>query len=278
MGFFIDNLVNAMAENSKIEWTATLMPDGSLEPGHTANLWWGCTAVHAGCDHCYAEAWAKSKGKEAWGNDAPRYATKSVWKDVLRWNAEAHAAGVVKRVFVGSMMDIFEKPMLLYSWQGEPLGITTDVPRQRFFNEIIPGCQNLEFLLLTKRPSNINKYIPESWKSSPPKNVMFGTSVVNQETFENLTYHLKKVKGRRFLSMEPQLDWIRPTRFQMIGIDWVIQGGESGPKRRPFDLAWADWMKGVCADFNVPYFFKQIDKVQPVPERFLNRQFPETIR
>jgi len=72
-----------MAINSKIEWT-----------DHTANLWWGCTNVHEGCDNCYAEKWAKRYGTE-WGNDAPRRAIKSVWGNLLGMQAKAHAAGEV---------------------------------------------------------------------------------------------------------------------------------------------------------------------------------------
>lgn len=40
-----------MAQNSKIEWTH-----------HTANLWHGCTAVHEGCDNCYATSFIHCKG------------------------------------------------------------------------------------------------------------------------------------------------------------------------------------------------------------------------
>ena len=43
-------------ENSKIEWC-----------DHTINLWTGCTKVHAGCDHCYAETLSRRWGKDVWG-------------------------------------------------------------------------------------------------------------------------------------------------------------------------------------------------------------------
>ena len=216
-----------------------------------------------------------------WGKNAPRKATKSVWNDFLKWNAAAHAAGEVHRVFVGSMMDIFEKPFPLVNWHGEPMTdrdgspIGTDVLRNRFFYEIIPNCQNLMFLLLTKRPSNINKMIPESWKTRPPKNVMFGTSPVDPETFSTLTRQLQKVNGNRFLSIEPQLAEILPLAHQTLGIDWIIQGGESGAKRRPFNTDWARTMRDYCKDWEIPYFFKQVDKVLPIPDDLQIRQFPE---
>lgn len=268
---------------TKIEWTATPRADGSLAPGYTGNLWHGCTKVHAGCDNCYAEALTnRYGGVQVWGRNAPRKATKSVWSDFLKWNAEAHAAGETRKVFVGSMMDIFEKDMPLVSWHGVPAidssdgsQIGTDALRQRFFNEIVPGCQNLIFLLLTKRPGNINKMIPEGWKESPPANVMFGTSPVDSETFARLVPQLKKVNGRRFLSIEPQLGHILPTAEDLAGIDWVIQGGESGPNRRPFSTDWARDLKYICLNLGIPYFFKQWDKVQQIPADLMVRQFPK---
>ena len=104
---------------------------------------------------------------------------------------------------------------------------------------------------------------------------MFGTSPVNQETANKLILQLMEVKGRRFLSVEPQLDSINIQGFLFNGmIDWVIQGGESGHKKRPFNLEWAYYLKQQCEQTKTPYFFKQIDKVQPIPEDLLIRQMP----
>jgi len=253
-----------MAQNSKIEWTH-----------HTANLWHGCTKVHEGCDNCYAETLAKRWGNDIWGNDKPRKEIKSIWNELLKMQKLAKQAGEMHRVFVGSMMDIFEKPMPIID--ANIPEYTTGVLRDRLFDQISNGWYpNLTFLLLTKRPSNINKYIPESWKETPPSNVMFGTSPVNQQTFETLVRHLKEVKGKRFLSVEPQLDKI--FLGDLIDIDWIIQGGESGHHKRPFNLEWARSMRDECAVLGVPYFFKQIDKIQQIPNDLLIRKFPtETV-
>lgn len=252
-----------MAQNSNIEWCH-----------HSANIWWGCTAVHAGCDNCYAEALSHRWGKKVWGNENPRQATKSVWHDFLKYQALAAHAGEIHRVFVGSMMDIFEKSMPCVDSKGQVIEGGTGVLRDRFFAEIVPNCPNLLFLLLTKRPSNINRLIPASWISTPPENVMFGTSPVDQKTFHQLKNQLLTVAGKRFLSIEPQLENINAADGGLNGIDWVIQGGESGPKRRPFDTDWARAMRNVCEVTKTPYFFKQIDKVLQIPEDLKIRQFP----
>lgn len=227
-----------MAQNSKIEWT-----------DHTANLWHGCTKVHEGCDNCYAEVLSKRWGNDIWGNDKPRKLVISFFKDLDKYQELAKKNGEVHKVFVGSMMDIFEKPMPLVDNKGiEIVNLNTGQLRGMFFKRISENrYPNLMFLLLTKRPSNINKYIPEEWKSTPPSNVMFGTSPVNQETANKLILQL---------------------------IDWVIQGGESGHKKRPFNLDWAYYLKQQCEQTKTPYFFKQIDKVQPIPEDLLIREMP----
>lgn len=259
-----------MAQDSKIEWT-----------DHTNNLWWGCTKVHEGCDHCYAETLSKRWGHNVWGNDVPRKLMKNWFNDLNKFQKEAKETGQMRRVFVGSMMDIFEKPMPLINHKGELLAINTGNVRDEFFAWIDNGAwPNLQFLLLTKRPSNINKYIPGLWLAFPPENVMFGTSPVNQKTANKLIPQLLEVIGKRFLSVEPQLGPINfkevPTNISKhwMGIDWVIQGGESGHGKRPFNLDWAYDMQKQCAAAGVPYFFKQIDKIKPVPADLMNRQFP----
>ncbi len=256
-----------MARNSGIEWTR-----------NTANLWQGCTKVHEGCDNCYAATLAKRWGNDIWGNDKPRKQTKSVWTELLKFQKEAYTADEMHRIFVGSMMDIFEKPMPLIDHNGNELDHTTDYLRQRFFDNISNGLYpNLMFLLLTKRPSNINKYIPEAWKKNPPANVMFGTSPANQSTANNLIAHLMEVNGKKFLSVEPQLDEITLLPWlQNNSLDWVIQGGESGHHRRPFDTDWARKLKEECYATNTPYFFKQIDKIKEIPADLMVREFYKT--
>jgi protein gp37 len=254
-----------MAYNSNIEWTH-----------HTANLWWGCTEVHQGCDNCYARVWANRYGVK-WGNDANRKAIKGTWGNLLGMQAKAAAKNEIHRVFVGSMMDIFENDKKAVDGDGVFVAYTSEL-RRKFFEQVIPACPNLLFLLLTKRPSNINKYIPDWWEKEQPYNVMYGASVVDEKSALDVKRHLDKVEGRKFLSIEPQLEFIDFSINGLLdGIDWLIQGGESGAGKRPFDLEWARHAKRVCIRSGVPYFFKQIDKVQSIPEDLQWRDFPRQL-
>ncbi len=275
-----------MAQNSKIEWCT-----------HTANTWHGCTKVHKGCDNCYAEVLSHRWNNDLWGNDKPRKQIKSVWKDLDKYQKLAKLADEIHTVFVGSMMDIFEKPMTLIDSKGNQIeGTDTGDLRNKLFTKITEGdFPNLIFLFLTKRPSNINKYVPELWKTNPPSNVWFGTSPVDQETADKLIPQLLKVKGKKFLSIEPMLDAISlenikgtsESYYQVLtpvtacgdsnrdAIGWVIVGGESGHHKRPFNCDWARAIRDECKRYNVPFFMKQIDKIQEIPSDLMIREFPK---
>jgi protein gp37 len=45
--------------------------------------------------------------------------------------------------------------------------------------------------------------------------------------------------------------------LDLRGIDWVIVGGESGPRARPVDPGWVLDLREQCRRSNVPFFFKQ---------------------
>lgn len=259
-----------MAQNTKIEWT-----------DHTINLWWGCSKIHEGCDNCYAETLANRWKNDVWGNDKSRRIIFSAFKELEKLQGIAEKANEVQRVFVGSMMDIFEKPMPLIDKKGiEIKDLYTGYLRKMLFDRITEGrFPNLMFLLLTKRPGNINRFIPESWKETPPNNVMFGTSPVNEQTAYKLVRELLEVNGKRFLSIEPQLGPISLVECGALmkknSIHWVIQGGESGHHKRPFNIEWAYQMKKQCELAQIPYFFKQIDKVKPIPEDLQIQMLPD---
>ena len=258
-----------MAQDSKIEWT-----------NHTVNLWWGCEKVHAGFDHCYAEYFSDVRYKNGlWGTDNRRL-IKKAFNDLDKFQKLAKAANEYHRVFIGSMMDIFEKSKPLIN--PDRHYTETDFLRQELFTRITWDgglYNNLILLFLTKRLSNIPKMIPAGWLDEPPINIMYGGSASDQDTLNTIARQLLKIPGKHFLSIEPQIGFIDLTPLKQWqeesgqSIDWIIQGGESGHRKRPFNLDWAYSMRDQCESMGIPYFFKQIDKVQSIPESLMIRQF-----
>lgn len=240
----------------------------------TVNLWWGCAKVHTGCKNCYAEHLSDVRYKNnLWGEKAMRKRIKSAFHDLNKYQTEAAHQNIKYKVFCGSMMDIFEDSKELVN--PIPDFETTGLLRHQLFKNITSGkYPNLIFLFLTKRPENIYHYIPNSWSFFPPKNVWFGLSLSNQETADKYLPEFDNVLFKnKFLSIEPQVGEIHT--LDLNNIKWVIQGGESGTKKRQFNINWVTQIHSICKQQNVAYFFKQIDKVTPIPEELLIREFPQ---
>jgi protein gp37 len=250
-----------MAENSKIEWTH-----------HTFNPWRGCTKVSDGCTNCYAEQMSGRNPKTlgVWGKHGSRVvASESMWKMPLKWDKAAEAAGERHRVFCASLADVFEgeDTMPAESW------LAVQQARGRLY-DLIEKTPNLDWLLLTKRPENIRSLIDWEWLEDDgeiPPNVWLGTSVEDQKTADERIPHLLKIPAKvRFLSMEPLLGPVDITHYlytryhhggthhEYNQVDWVILGGESGSKARPFDISWARSIVSQCKTAGVPVFVKQI--------------------
>lgn len=275
-----------MAENSKIEWTT-----------HTFNPWMGCTKVSPACQHCYAERdMDKRLGKVAWGPNGTRVkTTPAYWDKPLKWNRDAgKTPGVRPRVFCASLADVFE------DWQGpivdhngkeltnatiETAGpnakpLTMDDLRRDLF-ELIDATPNLDWLLLTKRPENIQRMVPEAaFRADDSKywsryraNVWLGVSVENQEQADKripLLTGCSDLSSTLFLSCEPLLgavssfdindpEWTTEQfeKSYEVEINWVIAGGESGPNARPSHPDWFRSLRDQCEAAGVPFLFKQ---------------------
>lgn len=241
-----------MGERTGIAWT-----------DHTFNPWWGCARVSPGCTACYAEALARRFGHSEggsrlplWGVDAARKpASEASWKDLAKWNYDAGRIGVRKRVFVASMADVFE----VAPERNAEANRVMQEGRRRLWHAIA-SCHHLDFQLLTKRPENILELAPQEWRAGVgwPRNVWLGTTVEDQERAETRIPELLQVPARvRFLSCEPLLSSVELTKVWLLLLDWIIVGGESGPKSRPFDLEWARKIVSACAPLKVPVFVKQ---------------------
>lgn len=224
-----------MVANTPIEWT-----------DHTFNPWWGCTKVSAACDNCYAEALSRRFGYSIWGHsNSRRSMSEKHWQGPIAWNAQAERSGRRRRVFCASMADVFEERNDLNKW------------RERLWR-LIEETPALDWQLLTKRPHAVMRQI--TWSNgSWPSNVRIGTTVENQSEASKRIRHLADIPAPvRFLSCEPLLGPIDLSEWFNQGlIDWVIAGGESGPRARTFDPEWALTLKRDCSAADVPFFFKQ---------------------
>lgn len=245
-----------MSAHSTIEWT-----------DHTWSPWEGCQKAGPGCDHCYAEARnARFSGGQPinWGPGAPRREMSAAyWRQPIRWNADAAAAGMRQRVFP-SLCDPFDN------------AVSAEL-RRKFF-ALIEATPWLTWLLLTKRIGNARSMLPASWLEVGgwPDNVRIGATICNQDEAERDIPKLLELGCPNFLSIEPLLGRVdlerpmpgpdmpqgggasicQPWMIQS-GIDWVIVGGESGPGARPMHPDWARSLRDQCQTAGVPFLFKQ---------------------
>src|SRR6185312_11940199 len=165
-----------MAETTAIEWC-----DRTWSP------WTGCTKLAhpkgSACDHCYAAAWAKRTGHpELWEGERRR--TSAVyWQKPFKWDRLALASGERPRIFP-SLCDPFDNQV---------------PPRWRddmWFR--IDQTPHLDWLLLTKRPQNIAKMLPDPrtgvkpWGGGWP-NVWLGTTAEDQDRYDQRWPHLAKI-------------------------------------------------------------------------------------
>jgi protein gp37 len=220
-----------MGANSKIEWT-----------DHTFNTHIGCAKVHEGCAHCYAEAFSKRTGNVKWGPEGTRVKTSAAyWRQPLKWNRLAEAAGERRRVFCASLADVFEDyrlPILDHygrqvflegkTYDARNLyGLGIDGGRQATLDDLrrdlfalIDATPWLDWLLLTKRPENVRRMWDYSRKLKNGRvsqnegdnidvfrpNVWLGTSVSDQETTDRMVPELLRCRDLvpvLFVSAEP---------------------------------------------------------------------------
>lgn len=289
-----------MGENSKIAWTH-----------HTFSPWVGCQRVSPGCVHCYAETYDKRVGgvpkkqradpnvaETRWGPNGRRTRTSvSNWKQPLKWDAAAKAAGERHRVFCSSLADVFEDRPELVQWRAELF-------------ELIATTPHLDWLLLTKRPENIVRLWPTAEYHGPDAkvwpHVWLGTTVEDQQRANERIRALLSVPAAvRFLSMEPLLEHVDLDRAVAVpggepcglkcakergrGIDWIIIGGESGHGARSFHTEWARDLVDVARAAGVAAFVKQMGEnavgagrdqlaLMSMTDHGAIEQFPEDLR
>jgi protein gp37 len=250
-----------MTTRTTIEWT-----DVSWNPIR------GCAMVSAGCTNCYAMKQAHRfsgpgqayAGLTKLGPHGPQWRGTirlfpGMLEDPLHWKTP-------RRVFVNSMSDLFH-----------------DVVPDEFIDQVfitMGEASQHTFQILTKRPQRMQAYLDksavagESFPRWPLPNVWLGVSVEDQASAdERIPLLLGTPAAVRWISAEPLLGpvnldghlWMydeeaapRVRGRLHPSLDWVVVGGESGPRARPCDLAWIRSIKDQCQAATVPVFIKQL--------------------
>jgi protein gp37 len=144
---------------------------------------------------------------------------------------------------------------------------------------LIEATPALDWLLLTKRPQNMRRLAP--WGDRWPANVWAGATAENQRWAQKRLEELLIVPAAvHFISAEPLLGPIDLSPW--IGaadrtIDWVIAGGESGPKARPMNPDWARGLRDQCHEAGIAFLFKQWGNWRPIDPASLNGFTSKTV-
>ena len=215
---------------------------------NTFNIAWGCTKISEGCAHCYAERLSRQFTHPIfgwpgiWGNHADRrIMSDTYWEKPLAWNREAERRRQPIKVFSSSMCDIFDDHPIIIK------------QRKRLW-DLIRRTPWLTWQLLTKRAEQIKYGLPDDWEIGYP-NVWLGVSIENMNHADRADILRITPAAIRFISYEPALGSLK--KLDLIDIDWVIYGGESGPNFRDHDPVWPLEMKDKCEQADVAFFFKQ---------------------
>lgn len=212
-----------MAMSSGIEWTQA-----------TWNPVTGCSKTSSGCRNCYAERMARrlqAMGQPNYRRGFQVTVHPEMLELPLRWKKPL-------RIFVNSMSDLFHEDV--------PASFIADV------FDVMNRTHWHQFQVLTKRADRLRSLAEGlPWAA----NIWMGVSVESREYVHRIEALRETGAAVKFISFEPLLAPIGG--FPTQGIDWVIVGGESGPRARPMSAEWVVDIREECRCSGIPFFFKQ---------------------
>ena len=212
-----------MADASRIEWTE-----------RTWNPVTGCTKISEGCRHCYAERMSRRlrlMGLRKYERGFELTVHPATVSDPFKWKNPS-------LVFVNSMSDLFHKDV-----------------SDSFISSVFDTMNRTKrhtYQILTKRPG---RAVSLNHKLDWTSNIWLGTSVESERWLQRVDVLRESLANVTFLSLEPLLGPL--SSLSLAGIDWVIVGGESGPRARPISPDWVREIRTNCIENGVPFFFKQ---------------------
>jgi protein gp37 len=218
-----------MSAETEIAWT-----DSTWNPVS------GCTPASPGCDHCYAARLAKRlPAAHQQGRSFSDVVCHEERLDVpLHWRKP-------RRVFVCSMGDLFHE-LVPFDF----IDAVFDVMSSE-------GGMHHTYQVLTKRPARMLEFLEAYYVRDlvpPLGNVWLGVTAEDQQRAdERIPLLLRCPAAVRFISVEPMLGPVN----RIWPLDWIICGGESGPRARPMHPYWVRSLRDQCKTAGVPFFFKQ---------------------
>lgn len=214
-------------QQSNIGWT-----------DYTWNPVTGCSKVSEGCKNCWAERFSHRQGwtDDPWTEENAR-SVVTTHQSRLDEPQEYHFPDGPGRIAVALMGDLFHPQV--------PNDFIRDVLR------VVAYMPEHEFQFLTKRPERVVE-LPINW----PDNAIVGTTVECEDRVDRID-QLREVDARRWISFEPLIGPVGD--IDLTGIDWVVVGGESGPKdeRRELNHEWAESVLKQARAAEIPFYFKQ---------------------
>lgn len=208
---------------TKIEWT-----------DKTWNPITGCSKKSTGCLHCYAEVMSrrlKAMGLDKYAKGFEVTLHEECISEPLNWK-KGH------NIFVCSMSDIFHED------------VPFDFVDKMF--DVIKATPHHRYQILTKRAERLAEYF---LSRDIPENVWLGVTVEAKSSKFRIDMIRDLDASVKFLSCEPLVEDLG--ELDLTGIDWVIVGGESGPKARPMQEEWIINIRKQVEEQESKFFFKQ---------------------
>lgn len=219
---------------------------------YTWNPTKGCSKISAGCTHCWAEKMSKRQlGMGSRGYEAPNpfKPTFCEWK--LKEPFKVKKPSIIGTSFMG---DLFHNDITY----GDKLKI---------FDEMTIGASRHTYVLCTKRPENIIKFLtefPTDIELGCMDNIWFGCSIEDNKVLQERLFQMALLKNsfglNTWLSIEPLLEDISKNLGILLKhaghdiIDGIIVGGESGTGARFCNPNWITNVINICPEKS---YFKQ---------------------
>lgn len=245
--------------DTKIQWTGKTWNPLRARNILTGDIGWFCEHVSPGCGDstgggCYADGMNQNtyfgNGLAYKASNLPKlelFLDEKMLEAPLHWRKP-------QMIFPCSMTDLFGR-FVKDEW----------IDR---IAHVMWKANWHTFQTLTKRADRMRDYMrnPNLPDLKPIPNWWLGVSCEDQKTAdERIPLLLETHAAVRWVSAEPLLGPIDFTALPIGwtwwhagGLDWIVIGGESGKKARPFDVAWARSIIEQCKDAKVAVFMKQI--------------------